>query len=475
MDRDASAAAAQGPAAPTRGGGSKLAAVVADRLVADIAARGWPEGEVVGSEAQLLKKYKVSRAVFREAVRLVEHMHVARMRRGPGGGLVVMPPSVDSVTDAVSVYLFHVGATIDEVFEARLVLEEMAAELAPDQLEEADIAALRDVVAREASGGDPRSVHRELARITGNPALEFFVDLLNQITFSFLPTLPRVDRGVKAEASRAHEAIVDAVVGGSPSLARKRMRVHLEAEAAFLRKRRPSRRHLADLSQRAERSDKLAEKTAVQILAEVAESGWPVGELLGSEVDLQARYGVSRAVLREAVRVLEHHQVARMRRGPGGGLFVTEPEHGVVADSMALQLDRLGIKPKHLFEVRTAIEMVVLDRVIARRDDDVVLRLERALEAEQAATRVEFVVVGHDIHNVLAELSENRVLELLSAVLLRLSRIHSSAPAGATDPIPSGDVTRAHTRIVEAIVAGDDELARHRMRRHLEALVDWVR
>jgi hypothetical protein len=34
----------------TPGGGSKLAATVADRIVGDIARLGWPEGRVVGSE-----------------------------------------------------------------------------------------------------------------------------------------------------------------------------------------------------------------------------------------------------------------------------------------------------------------------------------------------------------------------------------------------------------------------------------------
>ena len=35
---------------------------------------------------------------------------------------------------------------------------------------------------------------------------------------------------------------------------------------------------------------------------EVIATGWPVGASLGSEAALQQRYGVSRSVLREAVR-----------------------------------------------------------------------------------------------------------------------------------------------------------------------------
>jgi DNA-binding FadR family transcriptional regulator len=460
------------------GNGSKLAASIADRIIGDIARRGWPEGEVVGSEPELLERYGVSRAVFREAVRLVEHKQVARMRRGPGGGLVVTPPSLDSVADAVSVYLFYVGAEIDEVFEARLALEETAAELAPSRMDEADIEALRDLVARERADGpgrDHRDLHRLVAATTGNPALELFVELLNRVTLLYLPRSAHFGTKELEQSAKAHRAIVEAILDGDEGLARNRMRKHLQAEAAYLRGRRPSRQRLADLTEAVSRSDKRAEATARQIFTEVAEAGWPVGMLLGSEAELMARYDVSRAVLREAVRVLEHHQVARMRRGPGGGLFVVEPGIEAVTEAVALHVDRGGIAPSHLFEVRGAVEMAVLDRIITTLDDDGRALLTDALAVEQAASREEFALVGHDLHNVLAHVAGNRVLELVTVVLIRVSQRHSAAPAGAPDPLPTQDVMHVHKRIVEAILADDASLARHRMRRHLDALRDWVR
>jgi DNA-binding FadR family transcriptional regulator len=459
----------------TRSGGSKLASVVADRVIADITRRGWAAGSIVGSEQELLDRYGVSRAVFREAVRLLEHLHVARMRRGPGGGLVVMEPTVDSVIDAVSVYLFYVGAEIDEVFEARLALEEVAAELAPERLDEQQIAALRDLVDQEAKGtiADHRALHNLVGSVSGNPALTFFVDLLNRASLLYLPVAGTMRKETIAQSAHAHAAIVDAILAGDGARARGRMRKHLLAEAEFLRRRRPSRSRLADLPNVVGRSDKRAEQTARAIFSEVARDGWPVGELLGSEAELMERYDVSRAVLREAVRVLEHHQVARMRRGPGGGLFVSEPGVEAITESMALQIDRLGIKPQHLLEVRSAVEMAVLDDVLANLDATGESLLRDALEAERAATDEEFAVMGHDLHGVLAKASGNRVLELLTLVLIRLARIHSAAPPDADGPLPTGDVMHVHTRIVDAILAQDRELARHRMRRHLDALVRW--
>ncbi len=182
------------------------------------------------------------------------------------------------------------------------------------------------------------------------------------------------------------------------------------------------------------RSEKLPEVTARKIFEDVVERGWPVGELLGSEGDLIAHFGVSRAVLREAVRLLEHLQIARMRRGPGGGLFVTAPGVEATTEAIARHVERNRITPAQLFEVRSAIEMTVLDRVLEHPDPTIVAALEEALAAEQSATRSEFVTVGHDLHGVLADLSGNRVLQLLTEVLIRLTRTSSDAAGGGRRP-----------------------------------------
>mgnify|MGYP006202309969 CR=1 FL=1 len=70
-------------------------------------------------------------------------------------------------------------------------------------------------------------------------------------------------------------------------------------------------------------------------------------------------------------------------------------------------------------------------------------------------------------------LTGNPVLELVTLVLIRLSRFHQLTPARHRPEAIVEEVTRAHGRIVEAIVGGDRDLARHRMRRHLGALAPY--
>src|ERR1700735_5353292 len=147
------AASADLSARPGASSNAKRAAKVADRIIGDVMAMGWPVGEVLGSEVDLLERYQVSRAVFREAVRLIEHQQAARTRRGPGGGLVITEPTVGAVIDAVVLYLHRVDARLEEIFEARIILEDLACQLAAERTDEADLGELRGYVEEPRVGG----------------------------------------------------------------------------------------------------------------------------------------------------------------------------------------------------------------------------------------------------------------------------------------------------------------------------------
>src|SRR5262245_31074298 len=105
---------------------------------------------------------------------------------------------------------------------------------------------------------------------------------------------------------------------------------------------------------------KAGEQLARRIEEEIIAAGWPVGMRLGSEPELIERYGISRAVLREAIRILEHHQVARTREGRGGGLVVTAPDSGAITRALELYLRYQGVSLVDLLETKRALEMAAL-------------------------------------------------------------------------------------------------------------------
>ncbi len=462
---------------------AKRAAKVADLIVEDVMALGWPVGEVLGSEAELLERYQVSRAVFREAVRLVEHQQVARTRRGPGGGVVVTEPTVGAVIDAVVLYLHRVDARLDEIFEARIVLEELACRLAAargvgnrnsDSDPDSDFAALGHF-AKSAPidpASDPRELHVLVAALSGNAGLELFVEVFNRVAQLYSPDWQRLGTDIGKETVHAHAMIAEAIMARDGPLASKRMRKHLQAEADFFRRRRSTRQLLPDSVVLAESAQgKGAEAVARNITQTIVTEGLQPGELVGTEPELIAREGVSRALLREAVRLLEHHQIARMRRGPGGGLFVAAPTTNAVTEVAAIYLARQGMQLAELAEMRNGVEVAIAGLAAKRIDVEGAAGLDAALEHEEHATDAERVEAVHDLHAAVAAAGKNRVLQLVALVLIRLSRLHQiERLAPKAQKQIRAEVLRTHKGIASAVEAGDEELARHRMHRHLEAL-----
>lgn len=124
---------------------------------------------------------------------------------------------------------------------------------------------------------------------------------------------------------------------------------------------------------------KLAELTSEKIEMRIIEMDWPVGKVIGSEAELLGEYGVSRAALREAIRLLEHHHVAYMRRGPGGGLVVAEPDPDAMAHAAAVYLGYRKVSPKELFETRTALELAAVRSAAENIDEAGIVKLRNAL------------------------------------------------------------------------------------------------
>ena len=159
---------------------------------------------------------------------------------------------------------------------------------------------------------------------------------------------------------------------------------------------------------------------ADRLIDEIIAAGWPVGEVLGSEDELLARVGVSRSILREAVRILESQSVAYGRRGRGGGLVVTAPDPGVSVNAMALYLEYKGFSAHDLLVVRDAVELGCLDRVAARMSEPSVKNALCALHAANAQRSPEIAEVPNATHVELSELSGNPVLSVFLNILTTL-------------------------------------------------------
>lgn len=231
----------------------KLGEVIAERIENEIVDRGWPVGAVLGSEAELIEKYNVSRAVFREAMRIVDHHGVAEMRRGPGGGLVVASPDLDAAIRGVSLNLQFQRIIPTQVHEARMSLELSAIRFATERLTEDGARRIKEHLGHEVEDirhtrqldrplGDlpTHDFHLLLAELTGNPALRLFIQIVTQVTGVQSPRSSSLEE-TASEVHRAHSRIAEAVLAGDADAAERRMRRHLETVLGYLVEPAPKR------------------------------------------------------------------------------------------------------------------------------------------------------------------------------------------------------------------------------------------
>ena len=142
---------------------------------------GLGPGDFLGREEDLAAEFGVSRPTLREALRLLASGNLIRATKGPGGGIFVARTAEEgmsrSLSDAIAMMLETGTVTLDELLEARLLLEVPLAGLAAYQPEEETVrAAARD---RRARGGrrperharpTPRPTWRSTARSPRRPA-----------------------------------------------------------------------------------------------------------------------------------------------------------------------------------------------------------------------------------------------------------------------------------------------------------------
>ncbi|MEU3982807.1 FCD domain-containing protein [Streptomyces sp. NPDC026672] len=177
------------------------------------------------SEAELLKRYPVSRPTLREALRILEMYGVISLKPGPGGGAVVNQVASYQFANSSSLYFHLLQLTLRDLMATRLRLEPFMARLAAERVArgEVDPSEIDSAGAPVLSADD---IHLCVARLSNDPILLLVAEALRDL-FSAASSMERVRKGMAGNVSPTHEAIEKAVREGSASDAEQLMREHL--------------------------------------------------------------------------------------------------------------------------------------------------------------------------------------------------------------------------------------------------------
>lgn len=222
---------------------------------------------------------------------------------------------------------------------------------------------------------------------------------------------------------------------------------------------------------RARPTGKLAEVIAAKIEREIIDLGWPVGKVLGSEADLIKRFEVSRAVFREAVRLLEADMIARMKPGPNGGLIVITPDPEGVAHTMALFLTYERVSVRQLLDMRSLVEGQAAAMAAINGSDEDHKQLKALLDDEMSCVERDWQS-AKNFHVMIAKMSGNPACVLMAQSLIMLTE-QQTVPS-RTRKTAATHVHRVHEKVGRAILDRNAELARELMTKHILALDPWL-
>ena len=220
-----------------------------------------------------------------------------------------------------------------------------------------------------------------------------------------------------------------------------------------------------------QRSAKMAELVARQIVEDIVEQGLTAGASLPSEGPMLEMYGVARGTLREALRILENNGLVRVRPGRGGGPIVGSPDPYNFGRTMSLFLQMGRTRFGELLEARVIMEPMMARLAATRRDEDRLGELAKAMQDHKTLgtdDQARYLSVVQNFHGVIAGMSGNGVLDLFGRALKEVYT--ERVIAAERPPARWASVRREHEAVAQAIFDGDGERAEELMRAHMVQL-----
>jgi GntR family transcriptional regulator, transcriptional repressor for pyruvate dehydrogenase complex len=213
---------------------------IASEIQHYIQREGLEPGDFLGREEDLAADFGVSRPTLREALKLLASGNLIRANKGPGGGIFVALTADQgmgrSLSDAIAMMLETRAVSLEELLEARLLLEVPLAGHAAYHADGDTVRRLREALAveREAAKGSDldalreadAAVHRLVAAIAGNRMVQAFTDWVFEVLQPAL--MEAIGRAVVHTAVvEQHEALVAAIEKGDAPRAERAMKEHL--------------------------------------------------------------------------------------------------------------------------------------------------------------------------------------------------------------------------------------------------------
>lgn len=211
---------------------------VSDQLRDLILSGDFPIGTRLPNESVLAERLGVSRATVREALRALTAQNLIRTIKGRGGGSYVTRPTVDHVSEYlisnINLLAEAKDVSLEELLEARLLLEVPAARLAATRRQDEDLVRVESLIPDDPMrlttadrAQTNAAFHSALQECCGNTLLTLATSPILVILQQFI-SRSSLPKSYFLEVNEQHRRIAAAVRAGDPNRASEEMHDHVE-------------------------------------------------------------------------------------------------------------------------------------------------------------------------------------------------------------------------------------------------------
>jgi DNA-binding FadR family transcriptional regulator len=227
----------------------------------------------------------------------------------------------------------------------------------------------------------------------------------------------------------------------------------------------------------------MAEQMADNIQESILFGELPGGAILPTEPELAQQFGVSRAVVRDATRILMARGLVQVEHGRG--VFVTQPDNEAFGDALLLALRRTGASAWDVEQFDQIVFPEVLALAAANARDEEIAQIQQMADEYYEvvtnhhakwkgngapAAEVERMIAAYQrvLRSIFAA-THNRVFQQLARPLLRLRSLHNWAVGEGENREKYVEAELSYMRqLISAIVSRDPALARQSAARLME-------
>jgi DNA-binding FadR family transcriptional regulator len=218
---------------------------------------------------------------------------------------------------------------------------------------------------------------------------------------------------------------------------------------------------------RPSRPARLSEDVAADVVERIIRGDLPSGAALPNEAALCVYYGVSRPVVREALKVVEQKGLVRIRRGDG---TTVQPKSAwALIDSTILRLlletDDAAALRIDMISLRRDLESDMTARSATRLTDSDFVEMERLIDVLDTETSPELLGAANvGFHDLIYTASGNDVAR---AVVRQLVGVVEELTPVTFGRDHFNESNRAHRRIFNHLKAGNAAAASKAMAEHI--------